>query len=53
MKPTRGGKRPGAGRPAGEKTALVRIYAADRAKLRKHGKTDALAVRTLIGKATP
>jgi hypothetical protein len=45
---THGGPRPGSGRPSGEKTKQIRIYAADVPKLKRHGKTQAEAVRKLV-----
>lgn len=51
MKPTQhGGSRKGAGRPAGEATKQVKVYAVDAARLvaRFPGKTAAEAVRALI-----
>jgi hypothetical protein len=38
------------GRPAGEPTRQVRIYAADAGKLAAHGKTTAKAIRSLLSK---
>jgi len=46
MKPTK----PTRGRPSGEPTKQIRVYAADVPKLRKHGPTQAEAVRRLLRK---
>lgn len=47
-KPTQGGARPGAGRKAGESKQQVSVFAADVPALRRHGRTDALALRALL-----
>lgn len=43
----------GRGQPAKEPTQQIRAYSADVPRLMRHGKTQAEAVRTLLGKSKP